>query len=89
MTRTPLGRAVVTLAAVQAIASRRGVAAEVIRSEWAEARSARLADDAPARAARLMSRRATVGLRLDVGPRAPNALQPLGTEAKLHDSAES
>ena len=58
MTRTPLGRAAVTLAAVQAIASRRGVAAEVIRGEWAEARAARLADDAPARVARLMSRRA-------------------------------
>ena len=58
MTRTPLGRAAVTLAAVQAIASRRGVAAEVIRSEWAEARAARLANNALARAARLMSRRA-------------------------------
>src|SRR5262245_42720534 len=58
MTRTPLGRAAVTLSAVQAIATARGVAAEVIRSEWAEARAARLAEGAPARGARLMSPRA-------------------------------
>jgi monoamine oxidase len=59
MTRTPLGRAALTLAAVQAIATRRGVAAQVVRSEWAEARAAaRLLDGAPARAARPLPRRA-------------------------------
>ncbi len=58
MTRTPLGRAAVTLAAVQAIASRRGVTAEVIRSEWGRARAAHLLAGDPARAARPVSRRA-------------------------------
>ena len=56
MTRTPLGRRSVTLASVQAIASRRGVAVEVIRGEWARARAARLSD--PERGPRAVSRRA-------------------------------
>ena len=56
MTRTPLGHAVVTLASVQAIASRRGVAVEVIRGEWARARAERLSD--PERGPRAVSRRA-------------------------------
>ena len=38
VTRTPLGRVVVTLAAVQAVARRRGVPPAAVRADWARAR---------------------------------------------------
>jgi monoamine oxidase len=39
LTRTPLGRVVVTLATVQAAARRRGVPPEVVRADWARERA--------------------------------------------------
>jgi monoamine oxidase len=58
LTRTPLGRAVVTLAAVQAAAWRRNVPPAVIRADWARARmqSRPIAEQNP----RPLSRRAVL-----------------------------
>ena len=58
MTRTPLGRAVVTLAAVQSVAHRRGVPAAVIRAEWARAREGQRPAPVRGGASDLVSRRA-------------------------------
>ncbi len=58
MTRTPIGRAVVTLAAVQSVACRLGVPAAVIRDEWARAREGTGARPVGGRHARAVSRRA-------------------------------
>ena len=58
MTRTPLGRAVATLAAVQSLAGRRGVPAAVIRAEWARAREGARPAPAGDGEARAISRRA-------------------------------
>ena len=61
MTRTPLGRAVATLAAVQTVAWRRGVPPAVVRAEWAQAREReerRRADLGTPLGGRAVSRRA-------------------------------
>jgi monoamine oxidase len=57
MTRTPLGQAVVTLAAVQSVAYRRGVPAARIRAEWARAREGRRPEPARGGGSRPVSRR--------------------------------
>jgi monoamine oxidase len=57
VTRTPLGRAVVTLAAIQAVARRRGLPPVVIRAEWEQARADASARQVAERGPRAVSRR--------------------------------
>jgi hypothetical protein len=58
MTRTPLAQAVVTLAAVQFVAHRRGVPADVIRAGWARAREGRRPERARGDGSPTVTRRA-------------------------------
>jgi monoamine oxidase len=77
LTRTPLGDAVVTLAAVQAIAWRRNVPPAVVRADWARARE-RIESRPGAERPRSMSRRALL-----LGGGAAAAWIALGTDGRL------